>query len=419
MRKSLLLRDVFSRLELYGITLREFSLFTKISDRTLRYLCKEKGDFPLSSLRESTRNKIEKGLRHFIGMDILIDYFRVRFDETDCFVIMKEVLGLKPKHFYCEEKGYWGYTSVYRQGDIIVLNSDDEQLGTLIELRGKGCRQFEAFLEAQGRTWLDFFNVCLLRNGIPKRIDFAVNDRAGLLDVSELSEKMDNGEVQTIFRSHQSVRSGGRNPYREDRENTAMGNTLYLGSMKSEIYFCIYEKDYERLAKEGTSLEEAEIVNRFELRLSDGRAQKAVDLLIEKGEDEIENLVFGIINRYVTFLDKNEKEDKRNWEINEDWANFIGEDRARVRLGTKPKPFELRSTKNWISHSVFPTLKFLVACDEITGTEEMKKVYESTELSKKYRAILESESLPISERIYEEKRSEVFSEEIYHQNCFL
>ena len=28
-----------------------------------------------------------------------------------------------------------------------------------------------------------------------------------------------------------------------------MGNTLYLGSLKSEIYFCIYEKDYEQYVK--------------------------------------------------------------------------------------------------------------------------------------------------------------------------
>ncbi|MGT2357376.1 replication initiation factor domain-containing protein [Staphylococcus aureus] len=24
------------------------------------------------------------------------------------------------------------------------------------------------------------------------------------------------------------------------------GNTLYIGSLQSEVYFCIYEKDYEQ-----------------------------------------------------------------------------------------------------------------------------------------------------------------------------
>ena len=28
-----------------------------------------------------------------------------------------------------------------------------------------------------------------------------------------------------------------------------MGRTLYLGSLKSDVYFCIYEKDYEQYVK--------------------------------------------------------------------------------------------------------------------------------------------------------------------------
>ena len=41
--------------------------------------------------------------------------------------------------------------------------------------------------------------------------------------------------------------------------------TLYLGSLKSDVYFCIYEKDYEQCVKLGTPLEEADIINRFEI----------------------------------------------------------------------------------------------------------------------------------------------------------
>ena len=51
-----------------------------------------------------------------------------------------------------------------------------------------------------------------------------------------------------------------------------MGRTLYLGSLKSDVYFCIYEKDYEQYVKLGTPLEEADIINRFEIRLRNERA---------------------------------------------------------------------------------------------------------------------------------------------------
>ena len=67
--------------------------------------------------------------------------------------------------------------------------------------------------------------------------------------------------------------------HRED-DREYMGRTLYLGSLKSDVYFCIYEKDYEQYVKLGTPLEEADIINRFEIRLRNERAYYAVrDLL--------------------------------------------------------------------------------------------------------------------------------------------
>ena len=67
---------------------------------------------------------------------------------------------------------------------------------------------------------------------------------------------------------------------RQEDDREYMGRTLYLGSLKSDVYFCIYEKDYEQYGKLGTPLEEADIINRFEIRLRNERAYYAVrDLL--------------------------------------------------------------------------------------------------------------------------------------------
>ena len=78
-----------------------------------------------------------------------------------------------------------------------------------------------------------------------------------------------------------------------------MGRTLYLGSLKSDVYFCIYEKDYEQYVKLGTPLEEADIINRFEIRLRNERAYYAVrDLLTYYDAGQT---TFSIINQYVRF----------------------------------------------------------------------------------------------------------------------
>ena len=34
-----------------------------------------------------------------------------------------------------------------------------------------------------------------------------------------------------------------------------MGYTLYIGSLKSEVYFCVYEKSYEQYIKLGIPFE--------------------------------------------------------------------------------------------------------------------------------------------------------------------
>ena len=47
------------------------------------------------------------------------------------------------------------------------------------------------------------------------------------------------------------------------------------GLKACHVYFCIYEKDYEQYVKLGTPLEEADIINRFEIRLRNERAYYA------------------------------------------------------------------------------------------------------------------------------------------------
>ena len=46
---------------------------------------------------------------------------------------------------------------------LYTSTSPDEEKGVLLELKGKGCRQFESYLLAQERSWYDFLmDACLL-----------------------------------------------------------------------------------------------------------------------------------------------------------------------------------------------------------------------------------------------------------------
>lgn len=118
-----------------------------------------------------------------------------------------------------------------------------------------------------------------------------------------------------------------------------MGNTLYIGSMKSDIYFCIYEKDYEQFMKNGIPLDEALIKNRFEIRLKNKRAAFAAENLI--AYQDAERTAFSIINRYLRFVDRNDRIPREDWKINKEWAVFIGNNREQLKLTTRPEPYTL------------------------------------------------------------------------------
>ena len=50
----------------------------------------------------------------------------------------------------------------------------------LLELKGRGCRQFESYLLAQERSWYEFFMDVLMEDGVMKRLDLAINDKTGI-----------------------------------------------------------------------------------------------------------------------------------------------------------------------------------------------------------------------------------------------
>ena len=92
--------------------------------------------------------------------------------------------------------------------------------------------------------------------------------------VGYIEHVMNDGSIKSTFNA------SGELVKQEEQDKAGMGYTLYIGSLKSEVYFCVYEKSYEQYIKLGIPIEEASIKNRFEIRLKNERAYYAVrDLL--------------------------------------------------------------------------------------------------------------------------------------------
>lgn len=288
-----------------------------------------------------------------------------------------------------EDYEFYSYLEQYVFGDIVVMVSPDEDKGCLLELKGKGCRQFENFLLAQQRTWFDFFIDVFRVNSVFKRVDLAINDKTGILDVPFLTNKCRNEECISVFRSFKSYRSGELVHGEEKRD---MGNTLYIGSLKSDVYFCKYEKDYEQYVKHGASLEDTDIKNRFEIRLKNDHAYHAVvDLMTY---EDAGRTAFFIINRYIRLVDKNEKKRRSSWPMNAKWRRFFDlNENRKIYLTTKPEPYTFDKTLRWLARQVAPTWKLATKLDEINQTTVIKDMLNQAKLTKRHQQLLMQQAL--------------------------
>ena len=381
----------------YGVSQKRLALMAGISREHLNRI--EAGKVHLTN---GMKLKLLEALERFnpeAPLFLLFDYVRIRFPTLDIQHIIKDVLKLNINYMLHEDYGFYSYTEHYYLGDIFVFTSADEEKGVLLELKGKGCRQFESYLVAQERSWYDFLMDTLLEGGVMKRLDLAINDRAGILDIPELTEKCNREECISVFRSFKSYASGEL-IRKQEQDKAGMGHTLYIGSLKSEVYFCCYEKKYEQYAKLGIPVSEALIKNRFEIRLKNERAYYAVrDLLTHY---DAERTAFSIINRYLRFVDIEEDKRREDWKLNDRWAWFIGKGREPLKLTTQPEPYTLSRTLNWIARQVAPTLKMLKRIDAGNNTEYLKNIEQHAKLTEKHEQIIKQQTAPVTELIEKE-----------------
>lgn len=340
------------------------------------------------------QNQIDQSLANWntnAELTMTIDYLRVRFPTNNVFKLIKEVLQLNPQYMGHDNYAFYGYTSKYVFSNITVMTSPmQSSLGTLLELKGQGCREFEGVLLAHDRTWFDFFRTCLNHQGIIKRLDLAINDHCDLLDVPQLIYKCQNRECISLMRHFEGIDSGGLNT-----EGIMRGATLYVGSMKSDIYFCIYKKDAEQQVHPKYARAESTIKNRFEIRLHNVRAQLAVSSLLET--QDAETTAFRIIQHYIRFVDRQTDVDHTHWPLNHAWAVFCGQSRTPLRLTLDPEPFDLRRTRAWIKKQVAPTLKILLEIDSFRGNTDTFTMIRKTPLKERHYRILDQQTLGAQE----------------------
>lgn len=256
--------------------------------------------------------------------------------------------------------GYNGYDRcLVRGGARILWHSRDPRMGIHCVLSGKGCRELEALAivgeeRDEGHRydgpmdWRRFLKLLSVHGAKFTRVDFALDDRAGVLSMETMEAALKGG--LTVSRARAWEPRGAR-PL--DGGPAAGGRTLTLGSRASETYVRIYDKAAEQRSK-GRAVEGHWV--RVELETKGKRATALVREVCDHGL----RAVAGYLRGHLDFKERGTHSQKERWNTADWWATFL-RGAAKLRLAVEPAVRTIEDVKGWFRHQVAPSLALILA----------------------------------------------------------
>lgn len=320
-------------------------------------------------------------------MSCLVDWLSFTIQDTQKYSvenIISDLLKIDKDKFTDLKKGHHGYLSQKAYDNIRIYSNGLEGMGIHVQMSGSGCRLFEGTYPG---TWKDFFREIKNYGGKPSRLDMAIDDKKGYLDLDLMIEKLNKREIVTKFTKYRKISDG-------DFDYAKEGKTLYLGSMKSDIFFRIYDKSYEQMQKGMDSTKNEFEKNafyevgmnshwvRFELQM---RNEIACNMFEQIVNSECENLftyVAGVIKDKVRFVDPNPNdENKWRWEESLFWKKFM-KGVEKLKISKRPKKKTLEEVMNHFEKQWAPTMATIFTFYEGDYSELTRMIYQGKERMK-------------------------------------
>lgn len=293
-------------------------------------------------------------LEHQEGVKIVIDYFSCTFplklkeDELELIIIedlvkyIAEYMGFDSSEINKEEYSTNRFKYQYSLGEAVTLRLSGPTLVTgykscQIEMRGQGCREFEAH---SSYSWIELFNFFMIGlQGSPTRLDIAIDDYEGRhATITKIKETLDKGNYTTSFRKKYYKLMGC------DQE----GWSIQFGSHKSTMMLVIYDKLKEQQSK-GNEINQ-EFWTRYEMRFMKDKAYDVVFNLIDQGEDNFNNYSYGLLYSLLDIKEDSNYDENNLYKANtaEYWSEFLNKvsksDIAKYKVVSR----NIDTYKNWI-----------------------------------------------------------------------
>lgn len=286
----------------------------------------------------------------FVYQGFLIDWLRFVVISVDEQAAMLKTVRSEPDDWSELASGHMGYRRCYRNGGLaIYYDHAEEGRGICFDVSGKGCRQLElpgGLVYRNSWEWL--LNRLTTSPGVHlTRLDVAMDDKQGLVDMEQVSACVEEGRVvsrfKTAFRIEKlSLRTG-----------KGFGKTVNFGSRNSDMMIRMYNKAAEQKKEADGHW------TRVEIEAKDENAMELAKLMVNAPGGEAGAVVAGVLRNYVTFRDRNDRDtNRRRWPICGWWLSFLEHaERLRIALA-KQEPLLIRM-RGWVERQVIPTLALL------------------------------------------------------------
>ncbi|HEO7897060.1 TPA: XRE family transcriptional regulator [Streptococcus agalactiae] len=369
-----------------GLKQKEFAELTQMSLSSLKSYEIGRREFTLEKFKEIKTHLGYSFSDSSHPLRLMIDYLRITFKNVHHIKdFIETYLYVNFQDFTSQETSLMTYNHLYKRGDIWLFDYFDKEerdnYQVTLQLSGQGCRQMELILEREGIIWQDFLAKILYERSDMKvtRIDLALDElyrgkseEANHFHLSDMINKVYQNYV-TFDRLKVWSHIGGGNLSTSSDEEERQGISLYFGSRKSNMFFNFYEKRYEFAQKEGISVEEAleifGVWNRYEIRLSQGKAHLLVEHFVEG--QELRNLARGLINQEMMVYNGVGKYGA--YIPDQKWQEMFGSAEP-LKLSIKPEPYSIDRTVRWLLYQVSNSLAYVEEADKIMNTEYLKMI---------------------------------------------
>lgn len=299
------------------------------------------------------------------SIEVQFDWVSLTFPDLTSKQVIKDVLSIQSdlflerptsQNFYTREMAFAGEKNIYVQDFAPIKNPEtqaiEQKYGTTLYLTGKGTRLFEKALLEQNITWHDFFQKARQYRGHLTRLDIAINDKWGLLNMNDLVKAV---QEKRFWSKSKSYAVHG---------NVDDGWTVNFG--KSPFVIRAYDKHKEQASKGF----DTDVQNRVELELHQDKAEYVIDEWFDQNNNKkLTEITFDILYTYLWFTDKPIEEkllkgDKVRETIEASvesmpaWSllTALGHKMKFIR---QPKEQSIERIEKWVLESVVPSLAVL------------------------------------------------------------